>query len=54
VDNDLKKMAKHLKHKTTAVYGQHSMNVEIQALEKGVTILTGTPAVSMTISVTAS
>ncbi len=43
VDNDLKKMAKHLKHKTTAVYGQHSMNVEIQALEKGVTILTGTP-----------
>lgn len=43
VDNDLKKMSKHLKHKTTAVYGQHSMNVETQALEKGVTILTGTP-----------
>lgn len=43
VDNDLKQMAKHLQHKTTAVYGQHSMNVEIQALSKGVSIVTGTP-----------
>lgn len=43
VDNDLKLMARHLQHKTTAVYGQHSMNVEIQALSKGVSIVTGTP-----------
>ncbi len=43
VDSDLKRMSKHLKHKTTAVYGQHNMNVEIQALNKGVSIVTGTP-----------
>lgn len=43
VDSDLKQMAKHLQHKTTAVYGQHNINVEIQALDKGVSIVTGTP-----------
>ena len=43
VDNDLKKMAKYLKHTTTAVYGQHSMSAEVSALEKNVTIVTGTP-----------
>jgi len=43
VDSDLKQMSKHLQHKTTAVYGQHNMNVEIQALNKGVSIVTGTP-----------
>ncbi|MCX7774172.1 MAG: DEAD/DEAH box helicase [Clostridia bacterium] len=43
VDSDLQKMAKHLTHKTAAVYGQHSMNIEVQALTKGVTIVTGTP-----------
>ncbi|MGE5370663.1 MAG: DEAD/DEAH box helicase [Solirubrobacterales bacterium] len=43
VDSDLKRMAKHLPHKTTSVYGQHSMNAEIQALQKGATIVTGTP-----------
>jgi superfamily II DNA/RNA helicase len=43
VDSDLKKMSNHLQHKSTAVYGQHSMNVEIQALNKGVSIVTGTP-----------
>lgn len=43
VDNELKKMAKHLDHHTTAVYGQHSMNVEIQALRRGISIVTGTP-----------
>lgn len=43
VDNDLKQMSKHLQHKTTSVYGQHSINVEIQALNKGVSIVTGTP-----------
>lgn len=43
VDSDLKQMSVYLKHRTTAVYGQHSMNSEIQALAKGVTIVTGTP-----------
>ena len=43
VDNDLKKMAKYLDHTTTVVYGQHSMNIEVNALEKNVTIVTGTP-----------
>lgn len=43
VDSDLKLMSKQVKCHTTAVYGQHNMNVEIQALGKGVSILTGTP-----------
>lgn len=43
IDNELKKMAKHLQHRTTAVYGQHSMNLEIQALSRGVSIVTGSP-----------
>lgn len=43
VDNDLKKISAHLDHQTTAVYGQHSMNVEVQALKKGVSVVTGTP-----------
>ncbi len=43
VDSDLKLMAKHLPHRTAAVYGQHNINVEIEALKKGVTIVTGTP-----------
>lgn len=43
VDSDLKQMSKHLQHQTTAVYGQHNMNVEIQAFKKGVSIVTGTP-----------
>lgn len=43
VDSDLKLMSRHLQHKTTAVYGQHNMAVEIQSLNKGVSIVTGTP-----------
>lgn len=43
VDSDLKLMSAHLQHKTMAVYGQHNMNTEIQALNKGVSIVTGTP-----------
>ncbi len=43
VDKDLKHMSNHLQHKTLAVYGQHNMNVEIQSLNKGVSIVTGTP-----------
>lgn len=43
VDSDIRKMAKYLKHKTTAVYGQHNINIETQALSDGVSIVTGTP-----------
>ncbi len=43
VDSDIKQLAKHLQHRSTAVYGQHNMNVEIEALNKGVAIVTGTP-----------
>ena len=43
VDSDLKLMSSHLGHKTTAIYGQHSLNTEIKALEEGVAIVTGTP-----------
>lgn len=43
VDSDLRKIAKLLPHKTTAVYGQHNMNMEIQDLNRGVSIVTGTP-----------
>ncbi|MEN6324761.1 MAG: DEAD/DEAH box helicase, partial [Syntrophomonas sp.] len=43
IDSDLKQMSKHLQHKTTAVYGQHNMNVEIQTLNNDVSIVTGTP-----------
>ncbi len=43
IDSDLKKMSEYLSHKTLAVYGQHSMDIEIQALKKGASIVTGTP-----------
>ncbi|NTW71613.1 MAG: DEAD/DEAH box helicase [Eubacteriaceae bacterium] len=43
VDSDLIQMSKHIEHQTTAVYGQHNMSVEIRALGKGVSIVTGTP-----------
>ena len=43
VDNDIKNMSKYLKHKTIAIFGQHNINVEKQALNKGVSIVTGTP-----------
>jgi len=43
VDNDLRQLGRHLMHKTAVVYGKHSMHAEIQAIRKGVTILTGTP-----------
>ncbi len=43
VDSDIKKMGRYLNHKTTAVYGQHSISTEVQALKKGVSIVTGTP-----------
>jgi superfamily II DNA/RNA helicase len=43
VGNDLKQMSKHLPHTITSVYGQHNISAEIQALNKGVSIVTGTP-----------
>lgn len=43
VDSDLKKMSKYLEVTTTAVYGQHNINSEIQALKKGASVVTGTP-----------
>jgi ATP-dependent RNA helicase DeaD len=43
IDNDLRRIGAHLPHRTTAVYGQHSQNVEIQELRKKVSIVTGTP-----------
>lgn len=43
IDSDLKQFSKYLSHRTTAIYGQHSMNVEVQALAKGASIVTGTP-----------
>ncbi|MDD3168873.1 MAG: DEAD/DEAH box helicase [Eubacteriales bacterium] len=43
IDNDLKQMSAYLPHNTIAVYGQHSMNTEIQALKKGASIVIGTP-----------
>ncbi len=43
VGNDLKQMSKYLQHKITSVYGQHNINAEIQSLNKGVSIVSGTP-----------
>jgi superfamily II DNA/RNA helicase len=43
VDSELGQIAKYLPHRTTAVYGQHSINVETQSLKKGVSLVTGTP-----------
>ncbi|TYQ18076.1 UNVERIFIED_CONTAM: superfamily II DNA/RNA helicase [Acetivibrio alkalicellulosi] len=43
IENDLKKMSKYLPHKMTAVYGQHNINIEIKALNEGVSIVSGTP-----------
>ncbi len=43
VDLDLRAMSMHSPIKTTAVYGQHNINSEIQELDKGVSIVTGTP-----------
>lgn len=43
VDNDLRQLGRHLRHKTAVVYGKHSMHAEIQAIRNGATILTGTP-----------
>jgi superfamily II DNA/RNA helicase len=43
VDKEIKKMARYINIDTLAVFGQHSINVEIDRLEKGTSIVTGTP-----------
>lgn len=43
VNSDIQELGRHLPHRTTAVYGQHSMSVEITAIKKGAVIVTGTP-----------
>lgn len=43
VEKDIKAMAKHMAVRTTSVYGQHSMNAEITAMNKGVDLICGTP-----------
>ena len=43
VDQDIRQMSKNNKLKTTPVYGQHNINIEIEALKKGTAIVSGTP-----------
>lgn len=43
VNEDIRKMAKYLSLQTAVVYGQHDINVEIDDLNSGVNIVTGTP-----------
>jgi superfamily II DNA/RNA helicase len=43
VDAVMKQLSKYLPHRSTAVYGQHSMGAEINSLKQGVSIVTGTP-----------
>lgn len=43
VDSDIKQISKYVPHRTTAIYGQHNMSMEIQDLKNGVSIVTGTP-----------
>jgi len=43
IDDELKKMSKHMELSTAAVYGQHSINTEISELKRGAAVITGTP-----------
>ena len=43
VDRDIRAMSKFKDVRTTTVYGQHSMNAELEALDHGVEIIAGTP-----------
>lgn len=43
LDGELKLISKYLPHRTTVVYGQHSLHAETESLKKGVSIVTGTP-----------
>ena len=43
VDQDIRQMSKNSGLKTTPVYGQHNISIEIEALNKGASIVSGTP-----------
>lgn len=43
VETELSKIAKYSKLRSVVVYGKHSMNVEVDKIEKGLDILVGTP-----------
>ncbi len=43
VDSDIKLLSKHMELSTTAVYGQHSINTEVAEMNKGASVITGTP-----------
>lgn len=43
VNHDIKEMSKYMDVQTTAVYGQHSIKSEIEAIKKGANIITGSP-----------
>lgn len=43
VNSELSRISKYEKVKTTAVYGQHNIGEEMTLLEKGVSVVTGTP-----------
>ncbi len=43
VETELSKIAKFHKVRTVVVYGKHSMNVEVEAIDKGFDIMVGTP-----------
>ncbi|MBN2221372.1 MAG: DEAD/DEAH box helicase [Vallitaleaceae bacterium] len=43
VESDIKQIAKDTGIRTTAVYGQHNMDLEVKALNKGSAVVVGTP-----------
>ncbi len=43
VDKEMAKMSKYKDISTTAVYGQHNISTEIKEINKGVSVITGTP-----------
>ncbi len=43
VDEEIANISKHIKYKSTCVYGQHNINEEIKILDRGVSVVCGTP-----------
>lgn len=43
VSQDFSALSRHIRISVVTVYGQHSMNVEIDALKKGASVIVGTP-----------
>ncbi|PKM58227.1 MAG: ATP-dependent helicase [Firmicutes bacterium HGW-Firmicutes-3] len=43
VESDISLMSKYQEVTTTAVYGQHNINIEVEAINKGASIVVGTP-----------